>query len=397
MNRRVAIIGASAIPVGKLQSLHADTLQVLEHELMVRIVRDAVNDAGIDKKDIHSAVFTVPRPYTRQSYFHTFLTSHLRLRYTGVAMEVMGNGMTGALAFDQAANQILLGQADIALCLGINMESATPSYEHMMASMRSTGDVDFHTPGGFTPISWYAMDAMRYMYEFGATREQIAAVAVKNRAHAALNPIAQYRKPLTLEEVISQRPIVEPLGLYDVPPRGDGAVCLVLASEDVARTLGKPYTLLRGRGFFHEGVHQLDDVPGDMIAFGAAEAASRTAYQASGITPSDLDFAELYAPCTIVEILVSEAIGLVNRGEGARAAAEGRTRLGGDIPISPSGGLTSRGHPALVTSLYNLVEIVDQLHGRAGDRQIRDARLAATTGELGNYNAAIVHVFEGIR
>lgn len=397
MSRNVAIIGASALPVGKLQTSKEDALQVLEHELMVKVVRDAVADAGVEKKDIQSAVFTVPRPYTRQSYFHTFLTSHLRLAYSGVAMEVMGNGMTGALAFDQAANQILLGQADVALCLGINMESATPSYDHMMASMRSTGDVDFHTPGGFTPISWYAMDAMRYMHEHGATRAQIGSVAVKNRAHAMLNPLAQYRKPLTLEQVLEERPIVEPLGLYDVPPRGDGAVCLVLASEDVAKGLGKPYALLKGRGFYHEGVHQIDDMPGDMIAFNAAQRAAQAAYDASGVVASDLDFAELYAPCTIVEVLVSEAIGLVARGQGAQAAAEGRTRLGGDIPISPSGGLTSRGHPALVTSLYNLVEVAEQLRGRAGKRQVEGARLAATTGELGNYNAAIVHVFEGVQ
>lgn len=397
MTRNVAIIGASAIPVAKLQSGADAELQVLEHEIMGRVVRDAVRDAGVERRDIQSAVFTVPRPYTRQNYFHTFLTSHLRLNYTGVAMEVMGNGMTGALAFDQAANQIALGQADVALALGINMESATPAHLHMMASMRSTGDVDFHSPCGFTPISWYAMDAMRYMHEWGCSREQLAHVAVKNRAHASLNPIAQYRTPLSVDDVVSQRPIVEPLGLYDVPPRGDGAACLVLASEETARALGKPYVLVRGRGFFHEGVHQVDDRPGDMISFNAATMAANAAYAASGVSPADIDFAELYAPCTIVEVLVSEAIGLIERGQGARAAQEGRTRIGGEIPLSPSGGLTSRGHPALVTSLYNLVEVCEQLRDRAGERQIRGARLALTTGELGNYNAAIVHVFEGIR
>lgn len=394
--RNVAIIGASAIPVAKIQQRADADVQVLEHEVLGLVVRDAIRDAEVEKRDIQSAVFTVPRPYTRQSYFHTFLTSHLRLNYTGVVMEVMGNGMTGALAFDQAAAQIQLGQANVALALGINMESATAAHVHMMASMRSTGDVDFHAPGGFTPISWYAMDAMRYMHEWGASREQFAHVAVKNRAHAVLNPLAQYRKPLTVEEVLAQTPIVEPLGLYDVPPRGDGAACLVLASEDVARTLGKPYVLLKGRGFFHEGVHQLDDRPGDMIAFNAARIAASAAYAAAGVRSGDVDFAELYAPCTIVEVLVSEALGFFERGHGAAAAAEGRTRLGGDVPISPSGGLTSRGHPALVTSLYNMVEVCEQLRGRAGERQIKDARIALTSGELGNYNAAIVHILEGV-
>ena len=223
MTRKVALIGASAIPVGRHQTSDEAQLQALEHEIMTRLVAEAVRDAGVDKQDIQSLVFTLPRPYTRQKYFHTFLMGQLRLACRGNVMEVMGNGMTAALAFDQACNDILLGRSDVALALGINMESAVSAAEHMMSSMRTTGDVDFHTSAGFTPIAWYAMDAMRYMHEHGATREQLGAVAVKNRHHASMNPLAQYRKPITLEEVVGQRPIVEPLGLYDVPPRGDGA------------------------------------------------------------------------------------------------------------------------------------------------------------------------------
>lgn len=396
MTRRVALIGASAIPIGRHQTADDESLQVLENEIMTRLVAEAVQDAGVSKEDIQSLVFTLPRPYTRQKYFHTFVMGQLRLACRGSVMEVMGNGMTAALAFDKACDEILLGRAEVALALGINMESAVSAAEHMMSSMRTTGDVDFHTSAGFTPIAWYAMDAMRYMHETGATREQLGAVAVKNRHHASLNPLAQYRKPITLEEVLAQRPIVEPLGLYDVPPRGDGAACLVLASEEVAKSLGRPYALVRGRGFYHDGSHQINDVPNDMIAFDAAARAARDAYAQAGITAADLDLAELYAPCTIVEVLVTEAIGLMPRGHGARAAAEGETRLGGRIPVSTSGGLTSRGHPAYVTSLYNYVELAEQLRGRAGERQVKDARLGISTGELGNYNAALVHVLEAM-
>lgn len=397
MSRRVAIVGASAIPVGRHQSADDAALQTLEHEIMTRLVVEAVRDAGVDKQDIQSLVFTLPRPYTRQKYFHTFLMGQLRLACRGNVMEVMGNGMTAALAFDQACNDILLGRANVALALGINMESAIPAAEHMMSSMRTTGDVDFHTSAGFTPIAWYAMDAMRYMHEHGATREHLAAVAVKNRHHASLNPLAQFRKPITAQEVLAQRPIVEPLGLYDVPGRSDGAACLVLASEEVARSLGRPYVLVRGRGFCHDGTHQISDVPNDMIAFTSAQRAAADAYEQAGLTPQDIDLAEIYAPCTIVEILVSEALGLAPRGGGARAALEGETRLGGRIPISTSGGLTSRGHPAYVTSLYNYVELADQLRGRAGPRQVEGARFGMATGELGNYNAALIHVLEAMQ
>ncbi|NDZ18911.1 acetyl-CoA acyltransferase [Variovorax sp. WS11] len=397
MTRRVAIVGASAIPVGRHQTADDEALQALEHEILVKLVAEAVADAGVEKRDIGSAVFTLPRPYTRQKYLHTFVISQLRLACRGSVLEVMGNGMTAALAIDQACNDIILGRADVALALGINMESAVSAAEHAMSSMRTTGDVDFQTSAGFTPISWYAMDAMRYMHEHGATREQLASVAVKNRFHASLNPLAQYRKPITLEEVVGQRPIVEPLGLYEVPPRGDGAACLVLASEEVARSLNRPYVLFRGRGFCHDGSHQIDDCPKDMIGFTAAREASMAAYREAGIGASDLDLAEVYAPCTIVEVLVSEALGLVPTGRGAAAATEGETRLGGRIPISTSGGLTSRGHPSYVTSLYNFVELADQLRGRAGNRQVPDARFGISTGELGNYNACLAHVLEAVR
>jgi acetyl-CoA acetyltransferase len=388
MSRRAAIIGTAALPVRKYQTGTDSHDHVVEHELLARLVVAAMADARADKGDIASIVVAQPRPYTRQQYFSTFMASYLKLPCTGIVMEVLGNGLTAALALDKAIDEVLLGRAEVALALGINMETAVSARDHMMESMRKTGDVDFHTPAGFTPISWYALDMMRYMYEHGASRAEIASVAVKNRAHAALNPLAQFRKPITLEEVLAQRPIVEPLGLYEVPPRGDGAACVVVASEDYARRRGVPHALVRSRAFFHEGAHQINDTPNDMIALEAAGRASRDAYAAAGIGPEDIDLAEIYAPCTIVEVMASEAAGLVPRGRGAQAAAAGETSLGGRIPIATSGGMTSRGHPSYATPL------ADQLRGRAGARQVEGARLALLMNELGNYNAAMVHVLE---
>jgi acetyl-CoA acetyltransferase len=241
------------------------------------------------------------------------------------------------------------------------------------------------------------MDAVRYIHEFKSSREELASVAVKNRRHASLNPLAQFRKPITLEDVLAQQPIVEPLGLYEVPPRSDGAVCLVLAEEEVAQALGRPYVRVKGRGFFHEGAHQINEVPNDMIALVAAQTAGRAAFADAGVGPADIDLAEIYAPCTIIEVLVSEALGLAPRGGGARMAAHGETSLGGRIPICTSGGLQSRGHPAYVTPFYSFVEIMDQLRHRAGERQVVNARLALTSAELGNYNAALVHVLEAVQ
>ena len=397
MTRRAAIIGTGAIPVGRYQTGPDAPVQVVEHELLARLIVATVEESGVERARIGAVVVAQPRPYTRQQYFSTFLTAYLRLPCSGIVMEVLGNGLTAALAFDKAVDEILLGRAEVALAVGINMETAISARDHMMESMRKTGDVDFHSPAGFTPISWYALDMQRYMYEHDVDRALIASVAVKNRGHAALNPLAQFRKPITLEEVLAQRPIVEPLGLFEVPPRGDGAACVIVASEDYARSLGRPFVLVRGRAFHHEGVHQIADVPTDMIAFNAAEKAATAAYEDAGIGPDDIDLAELYAPCTIVEVIASEAARLVPRGRGAQAAAAGETSLGGRIPIATSGGLTSRGHPSYATPLYNLVELCDQLRNRAGPRQVDGARLGLMMNELGNYNAALVHVLEAAR
>lgn len=221
-------------------------------------------------------------------------------------------------------------------------------------------------------------------------------VAVKNRAHAMHNPVAQFRKPMTLDDVLAQRPIVEPLGLFEVPGRGDGAVCLVIADEDVAKETDKPYVNVRGEGFYHEGAHQISEVPNDMIAFEAAQQAGAKAMAGAGIGPDDLDLAEVYAPCTIVEVLVAEALGLCPVGQGARQAASGDTSIGGRIPICTSGGLLSRGHPAYVTALYSYFEVLEQLRGRGAERQVKDAELGLVCTELGNYNAAMVHILEAV-
>jgi acetyl-CoA acetyltransferase len=396
MTRRVAVIGGAASPNGKLQTAADASLQALEHEILAPLVLDAMAAAGLPKQEIDALVFAMCRPYTLQKYFATFMANYLRLPLKGTIMEVLGNGMTGGMAFDEAVNSVALGHADVALALGINMESQATSADHAMSTMRATGDVDFHTIFGFTPIAWYAMDAVRYMHEHGATRAELASVAVKDRRHASLNPIAQFKKPLALEEVLAARPIVEPLGLYEVPPRGDGAVCLVVCAEDVAKATGKPYALVRGRGFFHEGAHQINEVPNDMTAFVSAQAAAAAAYQSADITPADLDLAELYAPCTIVQVLAGEALGLTPRGKGAAQAAAGETALGGRIPICTSGGCLSRGHPSYVTGLLTVYELWEQLTHRAGERQVRNARLGAGSCELGNYNAALIHILEAV-
>lgn len=393
--RGVAIVGAAALPVGRLSPRDGAMASGFEQDVLGLLARRTLAETGVAAKDVGSLVLTLPPPSTRQLGLATMLAAHLGLRCTGRIAEVVEMGITGGLAFDQAAADIALGHCDFALALGINLDGHVSAAEAANNGMRAVGDVDFQSPFGITPISWYAFDAARYMHETGATRRDLAAVAVKNRRHAMDNPLAQLRgRPLSEADVLAQRPIVEPLGLLDVPPRGEGAVVLLLSSEDAARELGRPFVAMRGRGFAHDGFHQIGDRPHDMTDFVAAREATAHALASSRMGLADMQLAELYAPCTITEILVTEALGISARGHGGSDAADGATSVGGRMPVNTSGGCLSRGHPPSLTGLYGLVEVREQLLGLAGTRQVKDAQRALHCCELGNYNAALVHVLE---
>ena len=394
MTRRAAILGYAAVPVGSHQRAQGDAA-VLEHELATGVVLDAMAMAGLGREDLEGVVVAHPGDHTRQCYFHTFLTAHLGIRARSTVMQVLGNGMTGGHAFDQALQQVTSGQADCVLSVGVHFETGVPTARHLDYSIRLTGDVDFQTVFGAVPIAWYAMDAQRYLHEHRMPRATLASIAVKNRLHAQRNPLAQYRGPLSLDDVLNARPIVEPLGLYEVPGRADGAVALVIVSEDVARASGRPYVIVRSRGFEHEGLHQIADRPSDALDYGTLRIASRRALDDAGLALSDIGTFQVYAPCTIVEALGTEALGLFPRGRGAPAAAAGETRFDGRHPVNTCGGCLSRGHPPEVTPLYDVVESVMQVLGRAGDRQVARHAFAMTICELGKYNAALVHVLEG--
>jgi acetyl-CoA acetyltransferase len=391
---RVAIVGAAATPVGRLAPRYGAMADGLEHDILSGVAADAMADAGIGPEAVDAAVFTQNPPTTRQLGFATFMMAQLGLTCRGLVTEVGQLGLTGGVAFDQAAAQVQLGQADYALALGVVRQSLGDPGMALDFGIRAVGDVNFQAPFAVPPIGWYALDCARYMHEHGATRADIAEVAVKSRRHARDNPLAQFREPLTLATVLEQRPIVEPLGLLEVPARADGAICLVLCGEDVARESGRPYVTVAGRGFYHEGYHQIGDQPHDMTAFPAARLAVERALQTAAVALDDIDLAELYAPCTITEVLVTEAIGLFPRGGGCAALARGDTSVGGRIPVNTSGGCLARGHPPQLTGLYGLLELREQLLARAGSRQVEGARLGLHTCELGNYNATLAHVLE---
>jgi acetyl-CoA acetyltransferase len=231
----------------------------------------------------------------------------------------------------------------------------------------------------------YAANSRAYMEHSGATRQDFAEVAVKSHQHAALNPYAQYRTEVTIEDVLASREIAPPLTLLMCSPIGDGAASLVVCSPEVARRLGarvrvRACALVSGR----------DRGPGEL---GAVDRAAEAAYEKAGIGPGELDVVELHDAAAPAELMTYEELGLCGAGEGPALLASGATRLGGRIPVNPSGGLLSKGHPIGATGCAQLVELTDQLRGRCGQRQVAGAGVALAQnggGFLGTDAAAMV-------
>lgn len=388
MTGQICILGAGATRVDRWQAKTDRT----DLDLLDEAVRSALHDAGIGRDAVEALSYSTPGPGTAQRLFSSYATARLGFRNTGKVVESGTGGWTGGLAFDAAAAEIARGRASVALALGVWMETGIDTATAMDSAIRSTGDVGYQTPSGATPLSWYAMDAQRWLHGTDGTRADLAAIAVKNRRHAAMNPLAQFTCDLTISEVLTAQPVVAPMGLYDVSPRGDGAACLVMCDRATAEASGRPFTVLTGSAFAHDGGFQTSGHPGPVMPYVSLARAAALALGQSGQSIGDMDLFELYAPMTAVEAISVETLGLAAPGRGGWAATEGTTALGGAHPVNVSGGLLSRGHPTGVTALYDLMELHLQLTGRAGKRQVKGARHALHACETGKYNGAMVNI-----
>jgi acetyl-CoA acetyltransferase len=235
----------------------------------------------------------------------------------------------------------------------------------------NSGETELDTQLGLVAPASFALRAARHMEEFGTTRAQLAQVAVKNRLHASLNPLAQFRTATTLEEVLGSPMIVDPLTRLQCCPNADGAAAAVVCSERVARTLARAGVNVKA-AVLCTGDYES---PQDLARWGTDYRGCRLAYERAGIGPEDLDLVECHDAFTISEVLHYEALELCGPGEGGSLVDEGATRLGGRIPVNPSGGLLSRGHPPGATGLAQVFEVVTQLRGEAGSRQVERARV----------------------
>jgi acetyl-CoA C-acetyltransferase len=228
------------------------------------------------------------------------------------------------------------------------------------------------------------------MYEFGTTEEQMAMVAVKNHRNACFNPCAQYHAEITVDAVMKSAPVSLPLKLLDCSPITDGAACVILAPADKAKAFCDTPILIEGTGQASDYI-SLHSRP-SLTSLAATVEAAKTAYKMAGVTPDDIDLAEVHDCFTIAEIMAIEDLGFCKKGEGGKMTEEGMTAIGGKIPINASGGLKGKGHPVGATGVAQAVELTTQLRGDAGKRQVADAEVGLAHNVGGSGGTAVVHI-----
>lgn len=396
-----AIVGAAMTPFGKF---HDSTIRSLAENA----VADALSDAGLVPSEVGAVFFSnaVAGILTGQE----MIRGQVALRHTGLLgapiVNVENACASASSAFRLAVSAVESGAADVALAVGaekLTHEDKAKSFAAIgtAVDLLQLDDLKRWTRGSagspaptaaeddgkrsfFMDI--YAANTRAYMQRTGATVKDFAEVAVKSHRHAALNPNAQYRDPVTAEQVLASRVVSDPLTLLMCSPIGDGAAAVVVCSADRARRLGAEPVWVRSCALV-SGTDRTGDEPG------AAERAAAEAYERAGLGPDDLDVIELHDAAAPAELMTYEELGLCSPGDAPTLLRSGETALGGRRVVNPSGGLLAKGHPIGATGCGQLVELTDQLRGRCGARQVEGARVALAEnggGFLGADAAAMV-------
>ncbi|MDF9746220.1 thiolase family protein [Natrinema salsiterrestre] len=377
-----AVAGIGTVPNG--------THSVPERDLALRVVRDALEDASLELSTVDGLYMPAPRPWTPQGFFSTYLLHVLGLEVDR-SLEVSTGGTSGGNAFHSAVSDIRDGTVETALVLAVErnsiVETTGPYFDYILKSF----DAEFESPIGMTVPAAYAQSMQRYAYEYGIDRGDLADIVVKNRENGAANPNGLFDESPSRDDVLDARLIADPIRLFDCPAPCDGAAAILLTADDVDES-SSPQIAVDGTGYHHTASHFLMSRETSITELPAVRRAANTATDRAGVSIADIDVFEPYAPFPHIEAIVTEELGLAERGRGVDACLEDHTAPDGPFPISPSGGCLGRGHPPMVTPLLNYVEAVKQLRGTAST-QVPDAGRVLTTAEHGHVNGVTATVF----
>jgi acetyl-CoA C-acetyltransferase len=359
--RPVAVIGAGKTPFGAFPDRDLRSLAVEAGE---KCLHNA-HIAPAQVEAFYLGNFSGPA-FVGQNHLAPYVSTALGI--TGVpATRIEAACASSGSAFFHAWSEVASGISDIVMVVGVE-KMTSQNTARVSEILAEAGDCSGEMKAGNTFASLFAMIARRHMHDFGTKKEHLAAVAVKNHANGALNPDAHMRKTITLEQAMNGKPIADPLNIYDCSLISDGAAAVILAPLEMARNFTeKPVRVL--------GIAQASDFVAldekeDITTFPAVRRAGEKAYKMAGVTPADIQFAELHDCFTIAEIIASEDLGFVKRGGGGPYAFEGCTRLTGPRPINTSGGLKAKGHPVGATGVAQICDLMLQIRGEAGERQI---------------------------
>ncbi len=382
---KVCVIGAGSTKYGKLNESIV--------ELAVSAAEDAINTANITPKDIqYSIISNVFGVADKQVHLSPVITTNLGIPHVpGLTVESACG--SGSIALREGYANVAAGFYDVVLVVGVEKVTHT-------GTARSTtlfsycSDFFYEGGSGVTFPGLFASMARAYMYKYEANEEDLALVAVKNHENGMLNPKAHVRKRISVEDVLRSPPVASPLKLLDCCPFSDGASAVILASEEFAKKSGADYIEIigSGRGASPATLQGREDV----TTIPSTRAAAQQAFKQARIEPKDIDFAEVHDCFTIAEIVDIEDLGFFEKGEGVNAVREGITRLDGELPINPSGGLKSKGHPIGATGVGQVVEVYEQLLGRAGARQVKNAEIALTHNFGATGASCAVHIFRRV-
>lgn len=333
-------------------------------------VMKALEDAGFSPKDIQAAYFG--NAYGGLILGQESVRGQTVLLHSGISeipiINVENACASGSTAFREAWLCVASGLYDIVLALGVEKLYCDNTPKTMAAIATST-DTEVVAETGWSFPTWYALNTRMYMKEYGATQEHFAKVVVKNTRNGSLNPHAQFQKPLTMEEVLNSKEICYPLTLYMCSAIGDGAAAAILCSEAIAKKRMKK-TMISVVASALVSAAFRNDPKKPTVAGSAGQRAAKLAYEQAGVGPTDLDVIEVHDAFAPSELQAYEELGLCGDGEAIRMIEEGKTEIGGEIPVNTSGGLASKGHPVGATGLAQIAEIVWQLRKEAGPRQV---------------------------
>jgi acetyl-CoA C-acetyltransferase len=388
MGRDVAIIGAGITKFGEVWDR---SLRDLGLEAGVK----AINDANIASEDIDALYVGIMSPgmFLNQEHVAPLIADWVGVAGSHIpATRVEAADASGGLAIREAWAGIRAGLYDVVVVGGAEKMTDVGDDE-ALDTLSGTVDQEWESFFGATLPSLYAMIARRHMYQYGTTREQLAAVAVKNHKHGAMNPDAQFQSAVDLKTVLNSGWVAEPLGVFDCAPFSDGAAALVLCEWEKAKRICEQPIKITGSA--QAGSSLSLSARRDITTLAATRAAGEEALKMAGRGLHEVQVAEVHDSYSIGEILAVEDLGFCKKGEGGKFVESGATTLGGRIPINTSGGLKARGHPLGATGIAQAVEVVQQLRGKAGARQVKGARVGLTHNVGGTGGTCVVHILEG--